>query len=94
MSRPGLPTFRCTRQPPGKNPEGQMTPDQTPMKPGRHDIVLLPDGTEGKVLERFTTDRITVYKIQKGLEIQYFDEHKVKLKKRHFLNRVKAIFSR
>ena len=63
------------------------------MKPGRHDIVLLPDGTEGRVLERFSTDRITVYKIQIGLEIQYFDEHKVTLKRRHFMNRVKAIFS-
>ncbi|HLT81999.1 MAG TPA: hypothetical protein VKZ86_13310 [Cyclobacteriaceae bacterium] len=64
------------------------------MKPGRHDIVLLPDGTEGRVLERFSTDRITVYKIQIGLEIQYFDEHKVTLKRRHFMNRVKAIFSK
>lgn len=71
-----------------------MTPDQTPMKPGRHDIVLLPDGTEGKVLERFATDRITVYKIQIGQEVQYFDEHKVRLKRRAFINRVRALFSR
>lgn len=64
------------------------------MKPGKHDIVLLPDGTEGKVLERLIADRITVYKIQKGLEVQYFDEHKVTLKKRHFLNYLRDFFSR
>lgn len=64
------------------------------MKPGKYDIVLLPDGTEGKVLERFAADRITVYKIRRGAEIQYFDEYKVTLKKRHFVNILKNIFSR
>ena len=64
------------------------------MKPGKHDIVLLPDGTEGKVLERLIADRIIVYKIQKGLDVQYFDEHKVTLKKRHLLNYLRDLFSR
>lgn len=64
------------------------------MKPGKNDIVLLPDGTEGKVLERLVTDNMIVYKIQIGQEVQYFDEYKVKLKKRHAFNAVRKLFGR
>lgn len=64
------------------------------MKPGKNDTVLLPDGTEGKVLERLITDNLIVYKIQIGLEVQYFDEFKVTLKKRNRFNALKSFFGR
>lgn len=64
------------------------------MKPGKNDIVLLPDGTEGTILERLVTDNMTVYKIRIGQDVQYFDEYKVTLKKRHLFNVVRNFFSR
>lgn len=54
---------------------------------------MLPDGTEGKILERLVTDNIIVYKIQIGQDVQYFDEFKVTLKKRHLFNVVRNFFS-
>lgn len=64
------------------------------MKAGKNDIVLLPDGSEGTILERLVTDNITVYKIRIGEEVKYFDEYKVTLKKRHLFNAVRNFFTR
>lgn len=64
------------------------------MKAGKNDTVVLPDGSEGRILERLVTDNITVYKIRVGQEVKYFDEYKVTLKKRHLLNAVRNFFSR
>lgn len=62
------------------------------MKPGKNDIVVLPDGTQGTVLERLITDNLTVYKIRIGQDVKYFDEYKVTLKKRHLFNVVRKLF--
>lgn len=64
------------------------------MKAGKNDIVLLPDGSEGTILERLVTDNITVYKIRIGEEVKYFDEYKVTIKKRHLFNAVRNFFTR
>jgi hypothetical protein len=64
------------------------------MRIGKNDIVLLPDGSIGKVLDRLMADNMIVYKIQKGEEVYYFDENKVTLKKRHVLNTLLNLFRR
>lgn len=58
----------------------------------KNDIVVLPDGSEGKVLSIVLTGSITVYKIRKDNTVEYFEAYKVRLKKRHFLNAVLALF--
>jgi hypothetical protein len=54
----------------------------------KRDTVVLPDGTFGEALEVFTTDHSKVYKIRRfdNEEVQYFDDSKVELRKRHVKN--------
>lgn len=63
------------------------------MKIRRNDIVLLPDGSEGKVLDTIATQGMEIYKINKQGHEDYFDESKVRLKKRHLLNLLLCFFN-
>ena len=63
------------------------------MRIRKNDIVWLPDGSEGTVVERVLTENITVYKIRKQDSLEYFDENKVRLKKRPFINSLLALLN-
>jgi len=56
-----------------------------PYKIRPKDIVLLPDGSEGTVLEVLNTDSVHVYKIDREGSVNYFDESKVRLKEKRRL---------
>jgi hypothetical protein len=60
----------------------------------RHDLVLLPDGSEGRVLDILDTGSMTVCKVQRGDQVDYFDEGKLRLKRRFPLKTLLAFFNR
>jgi hypothetical protein len=63
------------------------------MKIRKNDIVLLPDGSEGKVMAKVLTEHMTVYKIRRSETVEYFEEDKLRLKKRHPFNAILCFFS-
>lgn len=52
----------------------------------RNDLVVLPDDTEAKVLVVLNTENIHIYKVKREYSIDYFDESKLRLRKRSFMN--------
>ena len=52
----------------------------------RYDLVLLPDDSEGKVLDILDTRNMKVCKVKRGDRVEYFDEGKLRLKQRALLN--------
>ena len=51
----------------------------------RYDLVLLPDDSEGKVLDILDTGNMKVCKVKRGDQVEYFDEGKLRLKRRSLL---------
>lgn len=58
----------------------------------RYDIVLLPDDSEGRVMEIVDTGNIKVCKVKRGDHVDYFDEGKLRLKRRSLLNYIFTFF--
>ncbi|HEX5168169.1 MAG TPA: hypothetical protein VFW11_03285 [Cyclobacteriaceae bacterium] len=56
----------------------------------RYDLVLLPDDSEGRILEVLNTGSIQVCKVKRGDHVDYFDVGKLRLKRRYFFRFLSA----